>query len=107
MPLRDVEEFHRWIERESPSLTAQRVARHFLADIGDEAWRSPSVPVEVLSNQPEYEVREVALPVEGEDRPVSRADVAHLILAVSGASAQPPGQSLQRTRGDGRTNTSR
>jgi hypothetical protein len=70
VPLRDVEEFRRWIERESPSVAAQRMARHFLAEVGDEAWRSPSVPVEVLSNQPEYEVREVALHVEGEDRPV-------------------------------------
>lgn len=70
MPLGDIEELHRWIERESPSVVAQRVARHFLAEIGDEAWRSPSVPVDALSNQPEYEVREVALSVEGEDRPV-------------------------------------
>ena len=70
MPLRDVEEFSRWIELESPSVAAQRVARHFLAEIGDEAWRSPSVPVDALSNQPEYEVREVALQIEGEDRPV-------------------------------------
>ena len=70
MPLRDVEEYHRWIERESPSVGAQRVARHFLAEIGDEAWRSPSVPIAVLSNQPEHEVREAALDVEGEDRPV-------------------------------------
>ncbi len=69
MPLRDVEEFYRWIERESPWVAAQRVARHFVAENGDEAWRSPSVPVDVLSNQPEYEVREVALGVEGEDRP--------------------------------------
>ena len=70
MPLRDIDELHRWIERESPSVVAQRVARHFLAEIGDEAWRSPSVPVEVLSNQPEYEVRQVALQVSGEERPV-------------------------------------
>ena len=70
MPLRDVGEFFRWIERESPSVAAQRVARHFLAEVGDEAWRAPSVPVDALSNQPEYQVREVALPVEGEDRPV-------------------------------------
>jgi hypothetical protein len=70
VPLRDIDEFHRWVERESPSLAAQRVARNFLAEVGDEAWRSPSVPVEVLSNQPEYEVREAALHVEGEDRPV-------------------------------------
>lgn len=51
-----------------PSTIAQRVARHFLAEIGDEAWRSPSVPVEALSNQPEFEVREVALRVDGENR---------------------------------------
>lgn len=70
MPLRDLREFQHWIERESPSLAAQRVVRYFLAEIGDEAWRSPSVPVEALSNQPEYEVREVALRVDGENRPV-------------------------------------
>ncbi len=44
------------IKRESPSVAAQRVARRFLVEIGEEAWRSPSVPVFVLSNQPEYEV---------------------------------------------------
>lgn len=49
MPLRHVEEFHRWIERESPSVAAQRVARHFLAEIGDEAWQSPSVSVDVIA----------------------------------------------------------
>ncbi|MBK5223452.1 MAG: hypothetical protein JJE52_11375 [Acidimicrobiia bacterium] len=52
-------------------MSAQRVARHFLAEIGDEPWRHPSVPIEVLSNQPEYEVREAALVVEGEQRPVN------------------------------------
>lgn len=67
MPLRDVEEFHRWVRRESPSLAAQRLTRHFLAEIGDEPWRWPSVPIAVLSNQPEYEVREAGLRVEGED----------------------------------------
>jgi hypothetical protein len=50
--LRDIEEFHRWVERESPSVAARRVARHFLAEIGDEPWRYPSVPIEVLSTQP-------------------------------------------------------
>jgi hypothetical protein len=63
--LRDIGGLHRWIERESPSVAAQQVGRHCLAEIGDEAWRSPSVPIDALSNQPEYEVREVALPVEG------------------------------------------
>ena len=50
MPLRDLDEFRRWIERESPSVAAQRVARHFLAEIGDEPWRSPSVPIADLSD---------------------------------------------------------
>ena len=70
MPLRSIEEFHRWVERESPSLPAQRVARHFLAEVGDESWRSPSIPVEALCNQPEYEVRAAALDVESEPRPL-------------------------------------
>jgi hypothetical protein len=70
VPLRDIGELHSWIERESPSVAAQQVARHFLAEIGDEPWRSPSVPIDALSNQPEYEVREVALSVEGDRRPV-------------------------------------
>lgn len=71
MPLRDVAEYQRWVERESPSLAAQRVARHFIAELGDEPWRHPSVPIEALSNQPEHEVREAALAVEGEERPVN------------------------------------
>ena len=70
MPLRDLDEFRRWIERESPSIAAQRVARHFLAEIGDEPWRSPSVPIADLSDQPEYEVRVAELGVEGEEHPV-------------------------------------
>lgn len=70
MRLRDLDEFHRWVEREAPSMAAQRVVRHFLAEVGDESWRSPSVPLAELSAQPEYEVRQAALRVEGEDRPV-------------------------------------
>ena len=66
VPLRDLDEVRRWIERESPSIGAQRVARHFLAEIGDEPWRSPSAPIADLSDQPEYEVRVAALGVEGE-----------------------------------------
>ena len=71
MPLRNVEEFHRWIERESPSQAAQRVARRFIVELGVESWRHPSVPVDVLSNQPEFEVREAALAVEGEPEAVN------------------------------------
>ena len=108
MPLRDVEEFSRWIALESPSVAAQRVARHFLAEIGDEAWRSPSVPIDALSNQPEYEVREVALQIEGENRPVrictgismrptwsmsspSPTGERSLVAANLGRSSAPPG----------------
>lgn len=70
MPLRDVEEYHRWVEREGPSVEAQQVARHFLAEIGDESWRYPSVPIAELSHQPEYEVRRAELSVGGEEIPV-------------------------------------
>lgn len=70
MPLRDVEEYHHWVGRESPSVTAQRVARHFLAEIGDESWQYPSVPIAELSTQPESEVRTAALNVDGEERQV-------------------------------------
>lgn len=66
MPLRGVEEYHRWVERESPSVAAQRFVRHFLAEVGDEPWRAPSVPIDVLSQQPEYEVRVAALDVVDE-----------------------------------------
>lgn len=71
MPLRDVSEYQRWVEREAPSAEAQRVARHFIAELGDAPWRHPSVPIDVLSNQPEFEVREASLAVEGEERPVN------------------------------------
>jgi hypothetical protein len=54
VPLRDVGEFHAWIARESPSIEARRVARTFIADIGDEPWTAPSVPIAELSSQPEY-----------------------------------------------------
>jgi hypothetical protein len=77
VPLRDIEEFHHRVDRESPSIAAQRVARHFLAEIGDEPWRSPSVPIDDLSSQPEYEMREAALVVAGEQRAV-RARYRHI-----------------------------
>ncbi len=70
MPLRDVAPLHRWVERESPSAEAQRKARHFLAEVGDESWRSPSIPLAELSDQPEFEVRRAELVVPGEERPV-------------------------------------
>ena len=66
MPLRDVGEYHVWIEREAPSPSARRIARTFIAELGDWPWRAPSVPIAELSNQPEYEVRTAALEVGGE-----------------------------------------
>lgn len=36
MPLRDIDELRVWMEREPPSIAAQRIARHFIAAIGDE-----------------------------------------------------------------------
>ena len=48
-------------------MRAQRIVRHFLAEIADEAWRSPSVPIAVLSDPPEYEMRQAALEVADDD----------------------------------------
>ncbi len=67
MPLCDTSSYHEWITREAPSQAARSVARTFIVEIGDEPWRAPSVPIAELSNQPEYEMRTVALPVAGED----------------------------------------
>jgi hypothetical protein len=66
VPLRDVAEYHAWIQREQPSRAASAVARTFIAELGDRPWRAPSVPIAELSNQPEYEVRSATLPVPGE-----------------------------------------
>ncbi len=66
MPLRDLEPWHEWLRRESPSAAARSVARSFMAEVGDEPWRAPSVPVDRLSDQPVYEMRYAELPVAGE-----------------------------------------
>jgi hypothetical protein len=65
VPLRDVDEYHVWTEREPPSRSAQSVARTFIVEL-DRPWSAPSVPIAELSNQPEYEVRTAALEVQGE-----------------------------------------
>ena len=65
--LREIDEFGKWIDRERPSRPAWSAARTFIAEIGDEPWRAPSVPIDELSNQPEYEVRVAAVEVIGED----------------------------------------
>ena len=77
MPLRDLSPYHEWIKREAPSQAARSVARSFIAEIGDEPWRAPSVPIAELSNQPEYEMRTVALPVTGEDEDEDEVHVWH------------------------------
>ncbi len=64
MPLRKVAAFHDWVDREHPSLVCQRVARHFLVEIGDQPWRWPSVPVRELSDQPVSELRSAELSVD-------------------------------------------
>lgn len=66
MPLREIDEYHAWIERDSPSKASRSVARTFIAELGDQPWREPSVPIAMLSQQPEYEVRTASLPVTGE-----------------------------------------
>ena len=64
MPLRDVGEFHRWINRQSPSKSAQSAVRSFLAEVGDRPWQAPSVPVEEMSDRPTYEMRTVTQSLE-------------------------------------------
>lgn len=54
---------------ERPSRAARSAARTFIAEVGDVPWRTPSVPIEALSNQPEYELRVATVDVAGE-RPV-------------------------------------
>lgn len=66
MPLQDVEQYYAWIERESPSIAAQRVVRCFLVEISGEPWRAPSVPIADLSHQPDDEMRSADLHVPGE-----------------------------------------
>lgn len=66
MPLREVGEYHAWIEREHPSRAARSAARTFIAELGDVPWRAPSAPIAALSNQPEYELRVAAVDVPGE-----------------------------------------
>lgn len=66
MPLREIGEFHTWIRREQPTARAISATRTFIAELGDEPWRSPSVPIPDLSNQPEYEVRVAAVDVADE-----------------------------------------
>ena len=66
MALRDVSEFHAWIEREQPSIQARRVARTFIAELGDRPWTAPSVPIEELSNQPDPTLTDIP-PNHGRD----------------------------------------
>ncbi len=65
MPLREIDAYFEWIERERPSRRARSAARTFIAELGDEPWRAPSVPIGELSNQPEYEVRAALLTGNG------------------------------------------
>ena len=66
MALRDVAVFHEWVASEQPTRTACRIARAFIAELGDRPWRAPSVPIPELSDQPHHEVRFAALEVTGE-----------------------------------------
>ena len=66
MPLRDIAQYDAWVDRESPSIAAQRVIRSFLVEVGDEAWRAPSVPIADLSDQPRDEMRSAKIHMPGE-----------------------------------------
>jgi hypothetical protein len=66
LTLRDVARYHAWVDREQPSADAQRVAATFLIELADRPYTAPSIPVELLSARPDYEVREVVIRVPGE-----------------------------------------
>ena len=66
MPLGDISEWFRWIEREEPTTKAWSLVRTFIAEIGDEPWRAPSMPRPDLSDQPIFEVRSASLAIPGE-----------------------------------------
>lgn len=66
MTLRDVERYRAWLDRERPSREAHQTAALFLVELADRPYAAPSAPVEDLCDRPEYEVREVRLPVAGE-----------------------------------------
>lgn len=68
MPLGDVGEFYAWIERESPSVAAQKVVRAYILGLAERPWAAPSVPIPLLSNQPEFEVRTAPLEISGEQQ---------------------------------------
>ena len=57
MPLRDVDEYRAWVEREAPSRPVRSAVRTYVAELVDWPSRPPSVVVPDLSNLPTYEVR--------------------------------------------------
>jgi hypothetical protein len=64
--LRDIAAYQDWLRREHPPAKAQQTARSFIAELGDQPWLAPSVPIAELSLQPDYEVRYALLPVGDE-----------------------------------------
>jgi len=64
--LRNTRPYYEWVDRELPSLQAKQIARSFIADIADQPWLAPSVPIVELSLQPQYEVRSALLAGGGE-----------------------------------------
>ncbi len=63
MALRDAGPYFAWVERESPSAAAIKVASEFVGGIGDRPWLAPSTPIPELSDQPHYELRSAHLKV--------------------------------------------
>ncbi len=63
-------EKHLGIGKVDFALVPEELLRWTRSDRASHEPFGPSVAVHALSNQPEYEVREVALQIEGEDRPV-------------------------------------
>jgi hypothetical protein len=71
--LRDLSGFVTWIDRQNPSDGLVSAVMLTLEGLGTEPWRSPSIPLEMLSLRPHYEVRETTVTLAGEGTPIQAA----------------------------------
>ncbi len=61
MPLGNLAPFEEWVERRQPFLPVRRRVQTWIARLAVESWQSPSLPVEIESHRPDYEVRSALL----------------------------------------------
>ena len=52
--------FYRWAQTAAPHVRS--IVRTWIAELGDQPWQFPSVPIPELSNPPAYEIRTAIVP---------------------------------------------